>query len=106
LLRPAVLAKSTARPRTSEKKIGEATIVKGFFYALHVQSSRVLDRSTYLGAYSDQIELIRRSGMGEDVRERVKERYAGVALTVLEGSGSASCCGTSAGSARQIVLRK
>jgi arsenite methyltransferase len=32
--------------------------------------------------------------MGEDVRERVKERYAGAALTVLEGSGSASCCGS------------
>ena len=31
--------------------------------------------------------------MGEDVRERVKERYAGAALTVLEGTGSASCCG-------------
>jgi SAM-dependent methyltransferase len=35
--------------------------------------------------------------MGEDVRERVKERYAGAALTVLEGTGSASCCGSSAG---------
>jgi arsenite methyltransferase len=36
--------------------------------------------------------------MGEDeLRERVKERYAGAALTVLEGTGSASCCGTSAG---------
>jgi arsenite methyltransferase len=32
--------------------------------------------------------------MGEDVRDRVKERYAGAALTVLEGSGSASCCGS------------
>src|ERR671917_1464448 len=32
--------------------------------------------------------------MGEDVRERVKERYAGAALTVLEGTGSASCCGS------------
>jgi arsenite methyltransferase len=32
--------------------------------------------------------------MGEDVRERVKERYAGTALTVLEGTGSASCCGS------------
>jgi ubiquinone/menaquinone biosynthesis C-methylase UbiE len=35
--------------------------------------------------------------MGEDVRERVKERYAGAALTVLEGNGSSSCCGPSAG---------
>src|SRR5919112_4345879 len=35
--------------------------------------------------------------MGEDVRDRVKERYAGAALTVLEGTGSASCCGGSAG---------
>jgi arsenite methyltransferase len=33
--------------------------------------------------------------MGEDVRgQRVKERYAGAALTVLEGSRSASCCGS------------
>ena len=32
--------------------------------------------------------------MGEDVRERVKERYAGAALTVLEGDGAASCCGS------------
>ena len=32
--------------------------------------------------------------MGEDVRERVKERYAGAALTVLEGTGTASCCGS------------
>jgi arsenite methyltransferase len=97
LLRPDVLAKSTARPRTSEKKIGEATIVKGFFYALHARSSRALDRSPYLGAYSHQVILIGRSGMGEDVRDRVKERYAGAALTVLEGTGSASCCGGSAG---------
>jgi len=35
--------------------------------------------------------------MGEDVRDRVKQRYAGAALTVLEGTGSASCCGGSAG---------
>jgi arsenite methyltransferase len=35
--------------------------------------------------------------MGEDVRERVKERYAGAALTVLDGTGSASCCDGSAG---------
>jgi arsenite methyltransferase len=35
--------------------------------------------------------------VGEDVRDRVKERYAGAALTVLEGTGSASCCGGSAG---------
>src|SRR5215216_856565 len=32
--------------------------------------------------------------MGEDVRERVKERYAGAALTVLEGTRTASCCGS------------
>src|SRR5215218_2661029 len=32
--------------------------------------------------------------MSEDVRERVKERYAGAALTVLEGIGAASCCGS------------
>src|SRR5215213_9332429 len=32
--------------------------------------------------------------MGEELRDRVKERYAGAALTVLEGSGSASCCGS------------
>jgi arsenite methyltransferase len=38
--------------------------------------------------------LIGRSFMDEDVREQVKERYAGAALTVLEGSGSASCCGS------------
>ena len=25
--------------------------------------------------------------MGEDVRDRVKQRYAGAALTVLEGTG-------------------
>jgi arsenite methyltransferase len=38
--------------------------------------------------------LIERNVMGEDVRERVKERYAGAALTVLEGAGTASCCGS------------
>jgi arsenite methyltransferase len=32
--------------------------------------------------------------MGKELRERVKERYAGAALTVLEGTGSASCCGS------------
>src|SRR5215203_2225927 len=32
--------------------------------------------------------------MREDVRERVKQRYAGAALTVLEGPGTASCCGS------------
>jgi SAM-dependent methyltransferase len=31
----------------------------------------------------------------EELRDRVKERYAGAALTVLEGTGSASCCGSS-----------
>ena len=38
--------------------------------------------------------LIGRSIVGEELRERVKERYAGAALTVLEGAGSASCCGS------------
>ena len=38
--------------------------------------------------------MIGRSVMGEDVRDRVKERYAGAALTVLEGTGTASCCGS------------
>ena len=28
------------------------------------------------------------------MRDRVKERYAGAALTVLEGAGAASCCGS------------
>jgi len=32
--------------------------------------------------------------MGEELRERVKERYAGAALTVFEGTGSSSCCGS------------
>jgi SAM-dependent methyltransferase len=32
--------------------------------------------------------------MGEGLRERVKERYAGAALTVLEGTGAASRCGS------------
>ena len=36
--------------------------------------------------------MIGRSVMSEELRERVKERYAGAALTVLEGTGSASCC--------------
>jgi arsenite methyltransferase len=31
----------------------------------------------------------------EELRDKVKERYAGAALTVLEGTGSASCCGSS-----------
>jgi arsenite methyltransferase len=38
--------------------------------------------------------LIRRSIVGEGLRDRVKERYAGAALTVLEGAGAASCCGS------------
>src|SRR3954453_5901296 len=41
--------------------------------------------------------LIGRSVMGEELRDKVKERYAGAALTVLEGGGTASCCGGSAG---------
>src|SRR5215211_3932920 len=32
--------------------------------------------------------------MSEETRDRVKERYAGAARTVLEGTGSASCCGS------------
>jgi len=32
--------------------------------------------------------------MGKKLRERVKERYAGAALTVLEGTGTSSCCGS------------
>jgi len=31
---------------------------------------------------------------GEELRGWFKERYAEAALTVLEGSGSASCCGS------------
>ena len=32
--------------------------------------------------------------MGEELREQVKERYAGAARSVLEGAGSSSCCGS------------
>src|SRR5687767_5729866 len=32
--------------------------------------------------------------MGEQLRERVKERYAGAARSVLDGAGSSSCCGS------------
>ena len=32
--------------------------------------------------------------MNEGLRERVQERYAGAALTVLEGAGATSCCGS------------
>jgi arsenite methyltransferase len=32
--------------------------------------------------------------MGEELRERVKERYAGAARSVLEGTESLSCCGS------------
>src|SRR5215212_6741908 len=38
--------------------------------------------------------LIGRSAVSEEMRERVKERYAGAARTVLKGTGSASCCGS------------
>ncbi len=38
--------------------------------------------------------MIGRSVVSEEIRERVKERYAGAARTVLEGTGSASCCGS------------
>ena len=37
--------------------------------------------------------MIGRSVMGEELRERVKERYAGAARTVLKGAES-SCCGS------------
>jgi SAM-dependent methyltransferase len=47
-----------------------------------------------LDLYSNQAMLIGRSVVGEELRERVKERYAGAALTVLGGAGSASCCGS------------
>jgi hypothetical protein len=34
-------------------------------------------------------------GVGsEELRERVRERYAGVARSVIEGAGSISCCGS------------
>jgi arsenite methyltransferase len=32
--------------------------------------------------------------MSEELREKVKQRYAGAALSVLEETGSASCCGS------------
>jgi SAM-dependent methyltransferase len=32
--------------------------------------------------------------MGEQLRDRVKERYAGAARSVLEGAGLSSCCGS------------
>ena len=35
--------------------------------------------------------------MGEELRERVKERYAGAARSVLEGTESSSCCGSAGG---------
>jgi arsenite methyltransferase len=38
--------------------------------------------------------LIGRSILDEQLRERVKERYAGAARTVLQGAGSSSCCGS------------
>jgi arsenite methyltransferase len=38
--------------------------------------------------------LIGRSAVSEELREHVRERYAGAARTVLEGTGSASCCGS------------
>jgi arsenite methyltransferase len=38
--------------------------------------------------------LIGRSVMGKELRDKVKERYAGAAITVLEGTGTASCCGS------------
>jgi arsenite methyltransferase len=44
--------------------------------------------------YSDQIKLIGRSAVSEELREHVKERYAGAARTVLESTGAASCCGS------------
>jgi arsenite methyltransferase len=38
--------------------------------------------------------LIGRSAVSEELREHVKERYAGAARTVLESTGAASCCGS------------
>jgi arsenite methyltransferase len=38
--------------------------------------------------------LIGRSSVSEEMREHVRERYAGAARTVLEGAGVASCCGS------------
>ena len=38
--------------------------------------------------------MIGRSAVSEELREHVRERYAGAARTVLEGTGSASCCGS------------
>nr|MDQ5812317.1 arsenite S-adenosylmethyltransferase [Actinomycetota bacterium] len=32
--------------------------------------------------------------MGDELREQVREKYAGAARTVLEGTGSSSCCGS------------
>src|SRR5215213_5003151 len=64
------------------------------FYDIRASWPPSLDKSIYLDLYSNQHYLIGRSVMGEDVRERVKERYAGAALTVLEGTGTASCCGS------------
>src|SRR5215218_10152864 len=64
------------------------------FYDIRASWPPSLERSRYVDLYSHQVILIGRSIMGEDVRERVKERYAGAALTVLEGTGSASCCGS------------
>ena len=34
------------------------------------------------------------SARGEELRERVRERYAGAARSVSEGAGSTSCCGS------------
>lgn len=54
----------------------------------------VLDISNNIDLHSDQTILIGRSVVGEGLRDRVMERYAGAARTVLEGTGSASCCGS------------
>jgi 2-polyprenyl-3-methyl-5-hydroxy-6-metoxy-1,4-benzoquinol methylase len=71
------------------------TFVEHSFYELRAQRPPALDKSTYLGPYSDQEKLIgRRATHGRRVRERVKERYAGAARSVLEGAGSSSCCGS------------
>jgi arsenite methyltransferase len=38
--------------------------------------------------------LIGRSIVSEELRERVKDRYAGAARTILQGGRSSSCCGS------------
>src|SRR5687767_13569599 len=82
---------SECRPST----IGESQDPESELPRIHIPRTRSgIDRSRYVDLYSDQLYLIGRSVMGEELRDKVKERYAGAALTVLEGTGSASCCGS------------